>query len=362
VGRLAGDEFVAVLPHCMAEQAALTAERLLARIADPLVLGGTSVIPGASIGIAMFPEDGQNIDTLLRHADMAMYQAKKDGRGRLRFFSDEMNRAAQERVALESALRDALRDGDFRLQFQPQMDCRARHRLLGVEALTRWTHPRFGDVPPLRFIALAEECGLIGKLGRWVLAEACRQLADWRRRGVAVPRVAVNVSPHDFRDPELAAYIGGLLSEHDLKPADLTLEITESVMLDTSSSALSVLQQVHALGVRLSLDDFGTGYSSLSYLHRLPIDELKLDKSFVRDLDASANARALINTVVRIGDSLSLTVVAEGVETEAQLAFLAERDCPVVQGYLFSKPLAPEALEQWIAVSQAAAAGLMPQA
>lgn len=351
VGRLAGDEFVAVLPHCNAEHAALTAERLLAEMAEPMALGGMSVSTGASIGIAMFPEDGQNIDTLLRHADMAMYQAKNDGRGRLRFFSDEMNRAAQERLALESALREALQGGGLRLHYQPQMDCRASHHLMGVEALARWTHPRFGEVAPLRFIALAEECGLIGQLGRWVLGEACRQFADWRRRGVLVPRVAVNVSPHDFRDPEFPATVAGLLREHGLTPADLTLELTESVMLDTSSPALAILEQVHALGVRLSLDDFGTGYSSLSYLHRLPIDEIKLDKSFVRDLATSPVAQALINTVVRIGDSLSLTVVAEGVETALQHAFLAERDCPVVQGYLFSRPLAPEALERWIEAS-----------
>ncbi|HSV53146.1 MAG TPA: EAL domain-containing protein [Burkholderiaceae bacterium] len=352
IGRLAGDEFVAVLPHCGAEQAALTAERLLAVMAEPMALGGISVNSGASVGIAMFPEDGQNIDTLLRHADMAMYQAKNDGRGRMRFFSDEMNRIAQERVALESALRDALRDGSLRLHYQPQMECRASHRLLGVEALARWTHPRFGEVAPLRFIALAEECGLIGKLGRWVLGEACRQLADWRSRGVPVPRVAVNVSPHDFRDPELPAIIAATLRAHGLTPADLTLEMTESVMLDTNSPALAVLEEVHALGVRLSLDDFGTGYSSLSYLHRLPIDELKLDKSFVRDLALNPVAQALINTVVRIGDSLSLTVVAEGVETTQQHAFLAERACPVVQGFLFSRPLPADELEKWMQTSR----------
>ena len=348
VGRLAGDEFVAVLPHCAGDQAALTAERLLAVMAQPMPLGGVSVTAGASVGIAMFPDDGQNIDTLLRHADMAMYQAKADGRGRVRFFSDEMNRVVQERVALESALRDALREGSLRLHYQPQMDCRDSRRLVAVEALARWTHPNFGEVSPLRFIALAEECGLIGALGRWVLGEACRQLADWRRRGVVVPRVAVNVSAHDFRDPELPAFVAGLLATHNLLPADLTLEMTESVMLDTASPALSVIDAIHALGVRLSLDDFGTGYSSLSYLHRLPIDELKLDKGFVRDLATSPGAQALINTVVRIGESLSLTVVAEGVETQLQHDFLMERDCAVVQGYLFSRPLPAQALEEWL--------------
>lgn len=260
-----------------------------------------------------------------------------------------MNRVAQERVALEHALREALQAGALHLHYQPQVDARARGgRLLGVEALARWTHPTLGDIAPPRFIALAEECGLIGRLGRFVLAEACRQLAEWRQRGVAVPRVAVNVSPHDFRDPELPAYVAGLLRAHGLQPAELTLELTESTMLDTGSGTLEVIQQMHAQGVRLSLDDFGTGYSSLSYLHRLPIDELKLDKSFVRDLTDHPAAQALINTVLRIGDSLSLTVVAEGVETQAQFDFLSARGCDVAQGYLFARPLAPAALERWI--------------
>jgi diguanylate cyclase (GGDEF)-like protein/PAS domain S-box-containing protein len=349
VGRLAGDEFVAGLPQCNAEQAAHTAERLLAAIAQPLRVGGLSIVPGASIGIAMFPDDGHNVDTLLRHADMAMYQAKHDGRGGMRFFSDEMNRAAQERAAMEHALREALHDGALHLHYQPQVTVPAAGgRLHGVEALARWTHPVLGDIAPPRFIALAEECGLIGRLGRFVLAEACRQLADWRRRSVAVPRVAVNVSPHDFRDPDLPAYVAGLLRTHGLQPSELTLELTESTMLDTGSGTLDVIGQLHALGVRLSLDDFGTGYSSLSYLHRLPIDELKLDKSFVRDLSDHPTAQALINTVLRIGESLGLTVVAEGVETQAQSDFLAERGCDVAQGYLFARPLAPAALEQWI--------------
>ena len=355
IGRQAGDEFVVVLQQCSNEQAAMAAERLLLAIAEPVPLAGGTVHPNASIGVALFPDDGLDFDALLNHADLAMYQAKRDGRGCLRFFNDDMNRITQERVALEDALRHALRDGGLHLHYQPQVSGAGCRSLYGVEALARWTHPRLGPVSPAQFIPLAEECGLIDELGHWALAEACRQMADWRRRGVAVPQVAVNLSARNFQNPALPTLVADLLRSHGLQPSDLALEMTESVVMDSGRSVLATIEAVHALGVKLSLDDFGTGYSSLGYLHRLPIHELKLDKSFVQDLANSAAAQALTNTVLRIGDGLRLVVVAEGVETQLQADFLIARGCPVLQGYLFARPLPAAELEPWLAARLAAA-------
>ena len=349
VGRQAGDEFVALLSNCSTEQAALAAERLLAAIAAPVTLpSGFTVHPNASVGVAMLPEDGQNFDTLLRQADLAMHQAKLDGRGCLRFFNDAMNRRTLERLSLEAALREALRLEQLRLHYQPQVSGPAGSVLYGVEALARWEHSQLGAVSPAQFIPLAEECGLIDELTRWGLGEACRQMADWRARGVAVPRVAVNVSARNFQNPGLPGWVAEQLQLHGLQPQDLTLEVTESVVMDTTDGVLATIEAVHALGVQLSLDDFGTGYSSLGYLHRLPIHELKLDKSFVQDLAENAAAQALTNTVLRIGDGLHLTVVAEGVETAIQADFLTTRGCPVLQGYLYARPLPADGLEQWL--------------
>lgn len=349
VGRQAGDEFVAVLTGCSTEQAAAAAERLLAAIAAPMALpSGVTVHPNASLGVAMFPEDGHDFDTLLRQADLAMHQAKRDGRGCLRFFNDAMNRRTLERLSLEADLRAALRMGQLHLHYQPQVSGPAGAVLYGVEALARWQHPQRGAVRPDQFIPLAEECGLIDELSRWSLGEACRQMADWRARGVAVPRVAVNVSARNFQNPGLPALVAELLRQHGLRPQDLTLEMTESVVMDTTAGVPATIDAVQALGVHLSLDDFGTGYSSLGYLHRLPIHELKLDKSFVQDLVDNAAARALTNTVLRIGDGLDLVVVAEGVETALQAEFLTSRGCRVLQGYLYARPMPADGLEQWL--------------
>jgi EAL domain-containing protein (putative c-di-GMP-specific phosphodiesterase class I) len=278
---------------------------------------------------------------------MAMYQAKSAERGSFRFFSAEMNRMAQERLALETALREALAQGSLCLHYQPQIEL-ATGRLYGVEALARWTHAELGPIPPTRFIPLAEECGLIAELGRWALREACRQLAAWRAQGLKVPAVAVNRSPTAFHNLELPNIIASALEHHALQASDLTLEITESVLLDTNPSTMKTIAEVHAQGVRLSMDDFGTGYSSLSYLRRLPVSELKLDRIFVADLEGDEMARALSNAILGIGKSLQLTVVAEGVENEQQNRLLREQGYPVAQGYLFSKPLPPRDLETWL--------------
>lgn len=354
-GRLSGDEFVVVLPECNAEHVNIVIERLQALLMQPLNLDDASVAVSASIGVAVFPQDGRDMDTLLQRADMAMYQAKSAGRGRSIFFSSEMNRLAQERMTLENALREALRDSALHLHYQPQVEMETG-RLYGVEALARWSHPKLGDISPARFIPLAEECGLIADLGRWALMDACRQLAAWRAQGLMVPSVAVNLSPSNFHNLDLPSMIAQTLDRNHLLPSDLKLELTESILLDTNQSTMKTIEEVHAHGVRLSMDDFGTGYSSLSYLRRLPVCELKLDRSFVADLENDEAARALSRAILGIGKSLRLTVVAEGVETDGQNLMLREQGYPVAQGYLYARPLAPQDFVQWMrekaAVSQ----------
>lgn len=347
VGRLSGDEFVMVLAACDAQSAAERAERILRRLSLPLPLDEVQIRPSASIGISMFPHDGHDMETLLHHADMAMYQAKNGGRNAARFYSREMDHNAQERLALETALREAVEQRQLHLHYQPQIRI-GDGRLCGVEALARWRHPRLGEVPPMRFIPLAEECGLIGDIGQWVLEEASAQLARWRRAGLDVPSVAVNLSPTNFHDLDLPARIEQALRRQALEPGDLTVEITEDVLLDTDPSTLRTLHAVRALGVRLSMDDFGTGYSSLSYLRLLPISELKLDRSFVRGIESDEVASALTRAIAHIGQSLRLTVVAEGVESVEQLRLLGEQGYCIAQGYHFTPALPADELEAWV--------------
>jgi len=355
-----------VLPNCNAEQTRQTAERMLQALARPMTVADPPLQSAASIGVAMYPADGATLDDLMRHADMAMYQAKSAGRGRLQCFQAEMNQAAQERLQLETDLRRALRCDELRLYYQPQLHAHrsgshpsASRALFGVEALLRWQHPTLGEVSPARFIPVAEACGLIQALSHWVLNAACAQMADWQARGVAVPQVAVNLSAHDFHEPALAGRIGQLLQQYGLRGDQLTLELTETVLLDRRTDALQTLDALGALGVCLAMDDFGTGYSSLSHLHHLPIRQVKLDQSFVQDLDHQM-AQALTSAVLHIGESLNLLVVAEGVETEAQARFLTERHCPVLQGFLLARPMAADQLEAWLAAYQAGASSAMP--
>ncbi|MBP0598808.1 EAL domain-containing protein [Herbaspirillum sp. LeCh32-8] len=347
VGRLSGDEFVVVLTQYDDNHLSEVVKRIQDRLSQPVYINGTPLNPSASIGVAMFPANGNDIETLLHRADIAMYQAKAVNRGRFSFFSDEMNSMAQERLALEGALRDALRGGDFELHYQPQIHLKD-NRLHGVEALARWPHPQLGNISPGRFIPIAEECGLIGELGKWALEEACFQLSDWRRRGIRVPSISVNLSATNFHDLELPQFVTGLLQRHALSPSDLTIEITETVLMDTNPSTNQTIAAVHALGVPLAMDDFGTGYSSLGYLRKLPVGELKLDQSFVRDMAKDETVSALTNAVIRIGESLKLTVVAEGVEDADQYELLISQGCEVGQGYFFSRPLSADNLENWI--------------
>lgn len=347
VGRLSGDEFVIVLAQCDLNRVTDVVKRIQASLSLPCHIAGVAITPSASIGISLFPDNGDTIEILLHRADMAMYQTKAQNRGRFSFFSDEMNSQAQERLALEGALRDALRGGDFELHYQPQVNFHTG-LLHGVEALARWHHDQLGQVSPARFIPIAEECGLIGELGKWALEEACFQLHDWRRRGIDVPSVSVNLSSTNFHDLELPQFIAGLLQRYDLAPGDLTLEITETVMMDTNPSTTRTIREVHAQGVKLAMDDFGTGYSSLGYLRNLPVCELKLDQSFVRDMDRDQTVLALTNAVIRIGESLDLIVVAEGVEDKRQYDLLKQQGCDVAQGYLFSRPMLAGIFEHWL--------------
>ncbi|ODP31864.1 EAL domain-containing protein [Pandoraea sp. ISTKB] len=347
VARLSGDEFVAVLTECDPERLDIAIERMRSALTAPCQIDGVTLVPSGSFGISLFPNHGREFDILLQHADMAMYQAKMTSPGSVRFYSEDMNIHAQERLELETAMRDALRLGKLELFYQPQINL-LDDSVYGAEALTRWKHPQHGDVPPSRFIALAEECGLIGELGTWTLRESCRQLADWRRRGIGISNVSVNLSPTNFHDHDLPRTIAEALADHELPPSCLAIEITESVLMDHNPSTLRIIEEVHNMGVRLSMDDFGTGYSSLGYLRRLPVSELKLDRSFVHDITRDETVRALTNAIISIGRNLHLTVVAEGVEDEAQRDLLVAQGYRVAQGYLFSPALSADGIEHWL--------------
>lgn len=347
VYRLGGDEFLVLLPDCNAARASSIAERAMRVLADPADIAGVQLAVTPSIGISLFPGDGTDGDTLLQHAASALSQAKAARRGSYRFFSPDMDKAAQDRLRLGTALREAIAKDALELHYQPQVKAEGGG-LHGVEALARWRHPELGPVSPDRFIPLAEETGQIETIDRWALRLACRQMAAWRSNGVQVPAVSVNLSALSFRQRDMPAFVTGLLREHQLEPQRLTIEVTESVMMDSHTDTLDTVREVRKLGVGLSLDDFGTGFSSLSRLALLPITELKIDRSFMRDFGVDRGALALVTAVVRIGQSLGLTVVSEGVETEEQRGLLRGLGCGVMQGYLFAKPLPTQELLSWV--------------
>lgn len=341
--RLGGDEFVLLLTRCDARQAALAAERLLNAFSRPVSLPQATLQPRASMGIALFPDDGADADTLLHCADLAMYQAKTAGGQCWRFHNAAMNDQARRLSLLEADLRQALATGGLALHYQPQMQGGGLH---GVEALLRWQHPTLGAIAPERLTRTADECGLRAELTRWVVGEACRQMADWRARGVAVPRVSVNLRGADLHEPELMQWLTQPLGAHGLQTADLAVEIAEDALCSPDSAALARAHALRRHGITLALDNFGTGYCKLDNLHLLPIDELKLDRGFVRDIETSATARALIRAMLHIARGLGLSIVAEGVETPAQQQFLHAHGCVLMQGHLLSPPLAAPALER----------------
>ncbi|MEO6015565.1 MAG: EAL domain-containing protein [Devosia sp.] len=347
ISRHGGDEFVIILAGADEQRAQKVAERLLVAIGEPVRVDGVTLPASVSIGISLCPADGINSATLLRNADMAMYSAKADGRSTYRFFNADMNRDAQDRLLLGALLRDAVGRGQIRLHYQPQI-CAKTGVVAGVEALSRWHHPALGDIPPSRFIPLAEDCGLIEALGEFCLNESCRQLRAWDDAGHHVPCVAVNVSAIQFRNRNLPVIVRNALSHNGLSANRLTIEITESVMMGAYPVAAENAALLREMGVAISMDDFGTGYSSLSHLARLPVTEIKIDRSFMADLEANEAVQALVTAVIRIGESLRLKVVAEGVETVAQRRFLEALGCDVMQGYLFGHAMAPEALVTWL--------------
>lgn len=344
VARLGGDEFVVVLPDI---ESALTAASVAGKVqrflADSHEVGEHQLYATPSIGISIFPSDGRDSNTLLRNADVAMYHAKNAGRNNYQFYAARMNEAASERLQMENALRLAVSNispyaCQFSLHFQPQMQVDSG-RIVGLEALARWHHPTLGNVPPARFIPLAEDTGLIQPLGDWVFWESCRHVRMFKDLGLPAVRVAVNISAQQLRHENLPLMVRGALACYDLSPNDLELEITESTAMQNPEITLSILNQLSDMGIALAIDDFGTGYSSLAYLKHLPIQRLKLDQSFVKDIESDLSDAAICSATIALGHNLGLELVAEGVETQAQRDFLTKLGCDVLQGYLYSKPL-----------------------
>ncbi|MBV1699521.1 MAG: EAL domain-containing protein [Hyphomicrobiales bacterium] len=358
LGRLGGDEFVIALPNCDGAGAALVASRITKALGSPLQLGSRLVPMSVSMGISIFPDNATDIDVLMQRADAAMYHAKEAGRSTHRMFNADMNRLGEQRLVLGAALRTAIANETIRLFYQPQIRA-ADGAIYGLEALARWHDPVLGDVSPAKFIPVAEECGLIEQIGLWAIREACRQMAAWRRAGIDVPRVSVNMSPINFQNANLAGLVSETIAANGLPPDALTLEITESVIMNKGSAAVETMTAIRRLGVGLSLDDFGTGYSSLSRLANLPIRELKIDRGFMRDVENEASALAIATAVIRVGQGLKMTVVAEGVETEGQRNLLSALGCDVLQGYLYAPALSPDAFERWMIEYIAARAAAM---
>ena len=342
VSRLGGDEFAIMLPYIEnTDDIAMIALKLLASIAGPCVIDGNEIEVTTSIGISVFPEDGVDSESLIAHADAAMYQAKGNGRNNYQFFTREMNRRTLERILIKNKLSHALERNELFLLYQPQVDLQSGH-IIGAEALIRWDNPLYGKVLPAQFIPIAEENGLIPPIGEWVLREACRQNQEWRKLGLMKITMAVNLSSVQFRQKNLGEIIKAILSESGLAPSGLELEITESVVMQDAEAAILLLEDMKAMGLKLSVDDFGTGYSSLNYLKRFPIDKFKIDKSFVRDLTTDTDDAVIVSTIISMAHSLKLKVIAEGVETAEQLAFLKQQGCDEIQGYYFSQPVSAE--------------------
>ena len=349
VSRQGGDEFVVLLEDVTGtEDAARVAAKLIAATADPVEAAGRELRITASVGVALYPDNGEDLETLLRGADTAMYAAKSRGRNRFAFYASEMDARATERLGLENDLRVAIEQAQLALAFQPQLSLRGRH-VVGFEALLRWRHPARGAVPPARFIPIAEDSGLIVPLGEWVLREACATARAWLDAGLPFGRIAVNVSALQLRQPDFGQLVREALAERELPARHLEIEITESVLMDPEGEARARMDEIAALGVGLALDDFGTGYSSLAYLRDLRLDRLKIDQSFVRDLAHGPRARDLLRGIVELGHGLGITVVAEGVETGDEASMLERLACDEAQGYHFGHPAARAEVEAFLA-------------
>ncbi|CAN7329180.1 EAL domain-containing protein [Pseudoduganella sp. LjRoot289] len=337
--RQGGDEFVVLLSDVANERAVSDiTDKMRRAIAEPYQMGADTAYIGVTIGVSMYPEDGEDAETLIRNADVAMYHGKRSGRDSCYFYHAEMNTRAIARQRIEADLHQALQLGQFELYYQPRVAL-ASGTITGAEALLRWNHPEHGLVSPARFIPIAEECGLIVEIGQWVLREACLQAMRWEAAGLVSGTVSVNISALEFRHGAFLACLRSVLAETGLPPAKLELEITEGVLMHDAANSAAVLRELKDVGVMLAVDDFGTGYSSLSYLNQFPIDVLKIDQSFVRDIAGAPGDGVIVSAVIAMGSSLGQRVVAEGVEDQVQLSFLRERLCDEGQGFLFSRPL-----------------------
>ncbi len=339
VARMGGDEFAILhLAPPDAEAARSLGNRIIGRLSEPFSIEERPIFVGASVGISLFPDDAGEVELLHRNADLAMYEAKSSGRNRCCFFNDMLDQEAHRRALLEQALREPDLACQLQIAFQPQVDVRSGD-LVGVEALLRWTHPVHGPISPEEFIPVAERCGLIGEIGAWVLRESCRRAREWHRTGMRRISVAVNVATNQFRDGNMPQLVSDVLAETGLPPDWLELEITETGIMRDMHVAADTLVALHQQGVGLAIDDFGTGYSSLSYLRRLPVDRIKIDRSFVKDVTVNEDAAVVANTIVQLAHSLRLQVVAEGVETAMQAEFVRAVGCDFAQGYYYGRPL-----------------------
>jgi diguanylate cyclase (GGDEF)-like protein len=352
VARLGGDEFAVILEGVSeAKEVLPVIERIIGSLSDVTTIDGHEVNSSTSVGIAMYPENGRDLSELLRAADLAMYQAKSSGRGRYQFFADAMQEEAQSRHALEWALRRAVETGEFELVYQPQI-CLRTGMVIGVEALLRWMSPTRGLLTPYHFIAGLEEFGLINEVGEWVLQTACKQIRKWHAMDLEPMRMGVNVSAQQFEDPMLIDKIRSALKETNLPPEFLELELTESCLMSDPAQAGALLREIREIGVRISIDDFGTGYSSLTYLNEFPLNALKIDKSFVQNVESNDRGGPISNMIIGLGQNLGLEVIAEGVETEAQLRYMREHGCDIAQGYFYARPESPEDLTPWLRDNQ----------
>jgi diguanylate cyclase (GGDEF)-like protein/PAS domain S-box-containing protein len=345
VARLGGDEFVVVLEGVQGmDDISLVANKLLDNLAVPMIISDHSITSTVSIGISIFPDDGLDADELLKHADIAMYKAKEAGKNNYQYYTKGMNASAVNYLLLENDLRGALELNQFVLHYQPQIDL-ATGALTGIEALVRWQHPNRGLVPPAHFIPLAEETGLIVPIGDWVLREACRQHKCWMDAGKSVGTMSVNLSPRQFRQKNFPGKVESILRDTGLKPEHLELEITESCAMEHANETINQLTQLNRMGMFLAIDDFGTGYSSLAYLQRFPIQKLKIDRSFVNDIQADDSDAAITKTIITLAHSMKLRVVAEGIETRLQADWLKAQGCDHGQGFLYAKPMTPSQFE-----------------
>jgi len=357
ISRLGGDEFAIILADVEGfGPAAKVAQHFLNYLAEPFIIEGHEVYITASIGITIYPTDSEDIDALLKNADTAMYCAKERGKNNFQFFTSEMNNRILEKLFIESRLRHALENGEFSVCFQPQVET-STEEIVGVEALARWTNPELGEVPPSKFIPIAEDTGLIAAMGEWVLREACMKSQAWREEGLHPMTVSVNLSARQFHRQNLVETISSIIEETGIDAKCLELEITESVIMQDVEDTVETLKRLKKLGVRLSIDDFGTGYSSLSYLKRFPIEVLKIDQSFVSDITGDSEESSVVSAIIALAHSLDLKVVAEGVETKEQLDFLRGKGCDRIQGYYYMKPLPDEEIRSLLRRSPVSSSG-----